>query len=711
MNERQITFSLTDGNNATDVERRLENVTNDVFYKFRVRAINKFGKSDWSQSSRAMNIEEILKRAKEWRISDSPSSVGAMVGGAVTALALLCILLVLYIFFIGKGGMYPLKKFIANGGSHGTIIGGVGVENVNDPNIELANLSRSPVISNVENPMYDVPTDEELGKLPKVHRAQITLTRFLGSGAFGEVFEGVMKGNPTLFNYLNSDVSPATSPIGAHTTGDRNNLNSISGPPNGLNSESRNHRGHSPANIQSEITDGSKRKVAVKTLRKGASVQAKEDFLKEAKAMANFEHENIVELIGICLDNDPNFLILELMEGGDLLTYLRNCRPSSARQCSALSLGDLVEMCLDVTRGCAYLESIHFVHRDLAARNCLITLGPDDESGRQMSSPRRRVKIGDFGLSRDIYKTDYYRVGGEVDKLLPVKWMSPESLSDGIFTSQSDVWAFGVLLWEIWTLGQQPYSAKTNHEVMVYVKEGNTLDRPSMCPISLHSLMARCWAFDPERRPKFSDCLTQIQELQVYKDELNDICWHNSLSYIGSSGCSDRSSIASQHHLISAPQNTTTTGTLMSSSTGNNHRASQNGFMSPRNGPATIGNELRRGHIDPHGRSRQGTENTCSIDSWKTGGGNGDSGYTNRTTTTVPLHRNSIHSSLASAELQEFSPTFNGSHVNSNHLNHDNLLSGPSYVMPRPPDVHPQLGDIINSHNVLSPSNRNNICR
>ena len=94
----------------------------------------------------------------------------------------------------------------------------------------------------------------------------------------------------------------------------------------------------------------------------GATAQAKDDFLKEAKSMANFDHENIVKLIGICLDNDPNFLILELMEGGDLLTYLRNCRPTTARQCSPLSLGDLVDMCLDVAKvkSIFYLEKYTF---------------------------------------------------------------------------------------------------------------------------------------------------------------------------------------------------------------------------------------------------------------------------------------------------------------------------------------------------------------
>ena len=261
LNERQITFSLTDGSNNTNLEPGFGNVTDDVFYTFRVRAINKFGKSDWSEKSRAMNIVEILKRAKEWRISDPPSSVGAMVGGAVTALALLCIILVLYIFILGKGGMYPLKKFIANGASHGTtkIINGVSVENGNAPDMELANLSRPPNPMQ-ENPMYDVPSDEELAKLPKVHRAQITLTRFLGSGAFGEVFEGVMKGNPSMLSYLSNEASPVARAVASHNIGDTSNLNDTRDSPNIHNVQSRNQRGHSPSHLQVEEVDEQKRK-------------------------------------------------------------------------------------------------------------------------------------------------------------------------------------------------------------------------------------------------------------------------------------------------------------------------------------------------------------------------------------------------------------------------------------------------------------------
>ncbi|KAK3578565.1 hypothetical protein CHS0354_025280 [Potamilus streckersoni] len=318
------------------------------------------------------------------------------------------------------------------------------------PDLELATLRELPTTAvQQSNALYAiniVPTDDEIAALPHFRRDQLMLCKFLGSGAFGEVFEGVAK------NIL-SDSSGDT-------------------------------------------------KVAVKTLRKSASDQEKEEFLKEALLMSNFHHSNILSLLGVCLDNDPQFIILELMEGGDLLSFLRSCRPS-ANNPAELCLTDLVKICVDVSRGCKYLEDMHFVHRDLAARNCLVSC----------KSPNNMVvKIGDFGLARDIYKNDYYRKEGE--GLLPVRWMSPESLVDGVFTTQSDIWAFGVLMWEVVTFGQQPYPARTNIEVLHYVRSGGCLDRPDNCPEELYTLMCKCWNFASEDRPAFFYLLQQLEQFE-----------------------------------------------------------------------------------------------------------------------------------------------------------------------------------------------------
>nr|CAD7415822.1 unnamed protein product [Timema poppensis] len=190
-------------------------------------------------------------------------------------------------------------------------------------------------------------------------------------------------------------------------------------------------------------------------------------------------------------------------------------------------------MCVDVARGCRYLEEMHFVHRDLACRNCLVS----------SSDPRLRVvKIGDFGLARDIYKNDYYRKEGE--GLLPVRWMAPESLVDGVFTSQSDMWAFGVLVWEIMTLGQQPYPARTNLEVLHYVRTGGRLGRPSNCPEELHQLMLKCWSYNPESRPTFKYCLDVLLELKDHVS-LSDV---QNVSRTASGGIENRGFFEDENH-------------------------------------------------------------------------------------------------------------------------------------------------------------------
>lgn len=163
--------------------------------------------------------------------------------------------------------------------------------------------------------------------------------------------------------------------------------------------------------------------------------------------MMNFDHDHIVRLIGVCFEacssvilhldsaqtsSWPEFIILELMNEGDLLNYLRRARPTASQTCQLNKL-DLLGIIADVSNGCKYLEDLHFVHRDIATRNCLVHCATD------VHGPAHRVtKISDFGLARDIYRNDYYRKEGE--GLLPVRWMSPEALIDGLFTTQSDVW-------------------------------------------------------------------------------------------------------------------------------------------------------------------------------------------------------------------------------------------------------------------------------
>ncbi|XP_025264957.1 putative insulin-like peptide receptor [Camponotus floridanus] len=178
---------------------------------------------------------------------------------------------------------------------------------------------------------------------------------------------------------------------------------------------------------------------------------------------------------------DSPLLVLELMEIGDLLKYLRECRNLQASDSHALRLQDLFAMCEDVAR--------------VSSRN----------------REDRIIKIGDFGLARDIYKDDYYCMDGE--GLHPIRWMAPESLMIRKFTSQSDVWLFGVLMWEITSLGEQPYNAKANEEVINYVRAGGRLPMTLNCPSPLYQLMLNCWSV-ADARPNFKFCLKNIIALR-----------------------------------------------------------------------------------------------------------------------------------------------------------------------------------------------------
>ncbi|XP_013871013.1 insulin-like growth factor 1 receptor [Austrofundulus limnaeus] len=223
------------------------------------------------------------------------------------------------------------------------------------------------------------------------------------------------------------------------------------------------------------------------------------EFLNEASVMKEFNCHHVVRLLGVVSQGQPTLVIMELMTRGDLKSYLRSLRPKE-QQFSSLSLPPLkkmLQMAGQIADGMAYLNANKFVHRDLAARNCMVA---EDFT----------VKIGDFGMTRDIYETDYYRKGGK--GLLPVRWMSPESLKDGVFTTNSDVWSFGVVLWEIATLAEQPYQGLSNEQVLRFVMEGGLLEKPQSCPDMLFELMRMCWQYNPKMRPAFVEIISSIKD-------------------------------------------------------------------------------------------------------------------------------------------------------------------------------------------------------
>uniref|UniRef100_A0A672MLS8 Insulin-like growth factor 1 receptor n=1 Tax=Sinocyclocheilus grahami TaxID=75366 RepID=A0A672MLS8_SINGR len=246
------------------------------------------------------------------------------------------------------------------------------------------------------------------------------------------------------------------------------------------------------------VKDEPETRVAIKTVNESASMRERIEFLNEASVMKEFNCHHVVRLLGVVSQGQPTLVIMELMTRGDLKSYLRSLRSKEGSSSQSLPpLKKMIQMAGEIADGMAYLNANKFVHRDLAARNGMVA---DDFT----------VKIGDFGMTRDIYETDYYRKGGK--GLLPVRWMSPESLKDGVFTTNSDVWSFGVVLWEIATLAEQPYQGMSNEQVLRFVMEGGLLDKPDNCPDMLFELMRMCWQYNPKMRPSFLEIINSIKE-------------------------------------------------------------------------------------------------------------------------------------------------------------------------------------------------------
>uniref|UniRef100_A0A4W5LQF6 Tyrosine-protein kinase n=1 Tax=Hucho hucho TaxID=62062 RepID=A0A4W5LQF6_9TELE len=210
------------------------------------------------------------------------------------------------------------------------------------------------------------------------------------------------------------------------------------------------------------------RGVAVKMVREGA--MSEEDFKEEARVMTMLSHCKLVQLYGVCTQHSPMCLVFELMEQGCLSDYLRARR-------GRMSQDSLLGMCLDVSEGMAYLESNNFIHRDLAARNCLV-------------SCNNVVKVSDFGMTRFVLDDQYTSSQGSK---FPIKWSSPEVIKYCKFSSKSDVWSFGVLMWEVYTEGRLPYDNRSNLEVVEALNAGLRLLKPRQAPEAVHLLMEWCW--------------------------------------------------------------------------------------------------------------------------------------------------------------------------------------------------------------------------
>ncbi|KAG7521570.1 insulin-like growth factor 1 receptor [Solea senegalensis] len=245
------------------------------------------------------------------------------------------------------------------------------------------------------------------------------------------------------------------------------------------------------------VKDEPETRVAIKTVNESASMRERIEFLNEASVMKEFNCHHVVRLLGVVSQGQPTLVIMELMTRGDLKSHLRSLRKENTNSQVLPPLKKMIQMAGEIADGMSYLNANKFVHRDLAARNCMVA---EDFT----------VKIGDFGMTRDIYETDYYRKGGK--GLLPVRWMSPESLKDGVFTTMSDVWSFGVVLWEIATLAEQPYQGMSNEQVLRFVMEGGLLDKPDNCPDMLFELMRMCWQYNPKMRPSFLEIISSIKE-------------------------------------------------------------------------------------------------------------------------------------------------------------------------------------------------------
>ncbi len=305
-------------------------------------------------------------------------------------------------------------------------------------------------IDNISIPLYDLPdfSTSDLQIIPVFKPENIKKIKTIGTGYFGKVFLADTV-NLSLKNLNLGEDEDQTKPI----------------------------------------------RVAVKQLKANPSAKAIENFEKEVKFMSRLDHENVIKVLGSC-KGSVTYIMMEYMEKGDLARYLVNfenvINDNEKTSDITISVRTLTIMCSQIANGMKYLSSKNFVHRDLATRNCLV--------GKNM-----QVKIADFGMSRNLYQSHYYILSG-VNAALPIRWMAKECFC-GKFSTKSDVWAFGVTMWEIFTLAKDiPYEDMQDEELVVdaTLKHPRTLlAKPTNCPANMYDVMSMCWKESPSDRASF----------------------------------------------------------------------------------------------------------------------------------------------------------------------------------------------------------------
>lgn len=268
--------------------------------------------------------------------------------------------------------------------------------------------------------------------------------------------------------------------------------------------------------------------VLVKSLREESDVAVQQLFNVEMVCASGFYHPNILTLLGVCTSDTPRYMVYEYLEFGPLDAFLQSTAAvwidfdsiadtdASTSTQQLVGVDELLNIGLQVVNAIDYLAGKGFVHKDIAARNChvsvvLVHLVFDPVLSIMQVGPGLHVKLANFGLSYELHSADYCSIASKENYPLPLRWLAPESLKDNQFSTYSDVWSYGVLLWEVMSLGARPYAAMNNAQVAQSILTSHLLPQPKHCPPSVYTMMQQCWARAPQQRLTFSSIRDRLK--------------------------------------------------------------------------------------------------------------------------------------------------------------------------------------------------------